>query len=200
MIQNLKIRTKLLLLFLSIGIISVSITGWLGYQNASTSLENAYFDQLTAIRETKKRQTETYFRHIRNQIITFSEDQMVVDAMDQFKTAFFKIKDEIKSFDSKIQEYTPIVKDYYKDEYLARLNPQVQQKRDIEQYWPKDERYDHTVFFQYHYIANNPNPTKLKYNLEKADDGSEYSLIHSHYHPMIRNYLKKIWLLRYLFD
>ncbi len=192
MLQRLKIKSKLLLIFLCIGIVSISTTGWIGYQNAKISLVETYFNQLTSIRETKKMQIETYFHQIQNQIITYSENQMIIDAMNRFKNAFLNIKEGDKSFDAKSLEYTHSVKDYY-NEYLARLNPNIKNRETVEQYWPEDknEHYHHAVYLQYHYIANNINPYGFKDNLEMADDGSEYSQVHSRYHPIIRNYLKK---------
>ena len=192
MFTKTRIKTKILLALLLLGIMSVSITGWLVYVNAKNALEKSHFNQLTAIRETKRRQIETYFNQIRNQIITLSENQMIVDAMTQFKNAFmdFEMNDEIVS---KIETYTSSIESYYQDEFLPRLNANIKTKRTIEQYWPEDDNDPqyHATVLQYSYITNNPHPTGEKDKLDFADDGSEYSLIHSKYHPIIRNYLKK---------
>jgi len=179
--------------FLIIGVLSVGITGWLDYENAKSSLEEAYFKKLTAIRETKKRQIETYFNQIRNQIITFSEDKMIINAMKQFKKAFYGIEKDDKDVRGKLPEYASRVRDYYQNEFLQKLKLSVINEGTIEQYWPEDDdgQYSHATYLQYHYIANNPNPSGLKDELEMVDDGSEYSLVHSRYHPIIRNYLKK---------
>ena len=112
-----RIRAKLLLIFFVIGIMSVSITGWLGFENAKTTLDKVYFAQLTAIRETKKRQIETYFTQITNQVQTFSEDQMIVDAMNQFKTAFYNLKN--KDYNPSLN--TKVI-NYYQNEFLSRLH------------------------------------------------------------------------------
>ncbi|MHC4269511.1 MAG: response regulator, partial [Planctomycetota bacterium] len=80
------------------------------------------------------------------------------------------------------------LKDYYDDEYLARLNLKAKDKRKIEQCLPEN---DEAIILQYHYIANNLNPTGSKCNLEMAADGSQYSQIHSKYHPVIRDYQKR---------
>ena len=42
------------------------------------------FDQLKSITSTKKRNIEYYFDIIRNQILTFSEDLMVIEAVNAF--------------------------------------------------------------------------------------------------------------------
>lgn len=179
-----RIRSKLLLTFFVIGILSVSITGWLGFENARTTLDKVYFEQLTAIRETKKRQIETYFNQITNQVQTFSENQMIVDAMNQFKAAFYNLNTD----NSDILNLKTKVLDYYENEFLLRLKADSQMDKDITPYWPED---DNTLILQYNYIANNPHPTGFKDRLKMAEDGSEYSRLHSEYHPIIHNYLKK---------
>ncbi len=188
MFKNLSIRTKLALTLLLVGILSISITGWLCYLNSKSTLEKAYTNNLTSIRETKKQQIETYFNQIRDQIITFSEDQMIVDAMKQFRTAFYSVKKNNVFANTQILHYALSVRDYYKNEYLARLNPNVINKRKFEQYSPDN---DATIILQYHYIVNNQNPIGFKDNLDMATDGSRYSHIHSKYHSIIRNYQRK---------
>jgi signal transduction histidine kinase len=81
---NLKLKTKLQLSFLLVGLLSVSITGWQGFENAREALEKITFDRLTSIRETKKRQIETYFQQIRNQVVTLAENRMVTEATKEF--------------------------------------------------------------------------------------------------------------------
>ncbi len=182
------IRTKLLLIFLLIGVLSIAATGVLFYLETSSTLTRTRFNHLTSIRETKKSQIETYFDQVRNQIITFSEDKMIIDAMKQFKTAFHSIKKNNVFANTQILSYASTVSGYYENEYHTRLNSNVQDKREIEQYLPDDDR---AIILQYHYIANNPNPTGSKDILEMAADGSQYSHIHSQYHPVIRDYRKR---------
>ncbi len=188
MINRLNIKIKLLSIFLLIGVLSITITGGLFYLNSKKTLKKVYFDKLTAIRETKKSQIEAYFSQIRNQIITFSEDQMVINAMKQFKTTFHNVNINNDFTDSQISQYSQSIKDYYDDEYLARLNPNVKEKIGIEQFLPEG---DEAIILQYHYIANNPNPIGSKDILEMSADASQYSITHSKYHPIFRNYQRK---------
>jgi signal transduction histidine kinase len=81
---SLKLKTKLQLSFLLIGLLSVSVTGWQAFENARDVLEKITFDRLTSIRETKKRQIGTYFQQIRNHAITLAENRMVTQATREF--------------------------------------------------------------------------------------------------------------------
>ena len=89
--SKLKLKTKLQLSFLIIGFLSIVAISWQAFENARSAIESITFDRLTSIRETKKRQIESYFQQIRNQVITLSEDKMVVEAMSRFTEAFFRI-------------------------------------------------------------------------------------------------------------
>ena len=155
--------------FLIILLISITVIGSLSFNNSKKSLEESAFNQLTAIRETKKENIESYFDQIRNQILTFSEDKMIIDAMKEFKEVFHEIKEESEILDEQINEYAESNRNYYQDEYLTRLNPNVDRKRNIDEYWADDKE---TIILQYHYITNNLNPTGLKDNLNIAYDKS----------------------------
>jgi len=52
MIKNVSIKTKLLGAFLLIGVFSIFIRGWLGFNNSRKTIEETTFERLTAIRET----------------------------------------------------------------------------------------------------------------------------------------------------
>ena len=91
-IPSFKLKTKLQLSFLLIGLLSVSLTSWVVFENARNTIESITFDRLTSIRETKKRQIESYFQQIRNQAITLSEDRMTIEATRGFIGAFKKIQ------------------------------------------------------------------------------------------------------------
>ena len=81
MLHSMKLTTKILLLLLTVGIGSVALYGYGGYVTARNALERDSFNKLTAVREMKASQIEDYFRTIRHQIVTFSENRMIVEAM-----------------------------------------------------------------------------------------------------------------------
>lgn len=143
------------------------------------------FDQLTAIRSTKKRNIEDYFDIIRHQIYNYAGDKMIIDAMNAFKSAFQDLTFEaqqILDFD-KIRKH---VKEYYELEFLPRLNANSDNTEKLDKYWVDDLR---TIYMQYLYISANANETGKKHLLDKAEDKSEYSKLHALYHPIIRNFL-----------
>ncbi len=89
--HSLTLKTKLQLSFLLIGLLSISVTGWQTFETARNALETLTSDRLTSLREMKKRQIESHFEQIRNQVITFSEDRMIIEATRKFIPAFRQI-------------------------------------------------------------------------------------------------------------
>jgi hypothetical protein len=143
------------------------------------------FDQLRSITMTKKRSVEYYFDIIRNQILTFAENKMVIAAMKEFKRTFFELSAEDHQSHGQMQES---VRRYYEHEFIPRLNESSDDIESATRYLPSDTI---TTILQYLYISNNPNPTGQKSALDDAGDGSGYSKTHASYHPLMRSFLEK---------
>ncbi len=180
---------KINLVLIVITIISVVAIGLISYSSGSKAIKKVTFDHLTSLREAQKRTLQDYFTHIRNQIQTFSEDYMVREAMKEFTLAYNELDDVAETYSyGELQYMEESVKNYYTNEYLSRLNPNLEKERSVENYHVSDPVIN---ILQYHYIVDNPNPTGEKHLLYNARDGSTYSKIHEKYHPVIKNYLQK---------
>ena len=171
----------MLLLLSSVTIIAIGINGYIGYSTAKTSLETESFNKLTAVREMKANQVEDYFQQISDQLHTFSENRMVIEAMIAFKDSFHKIDSELDINDAEMQTS---LRYYYRNEFAEKLTLNLNQ----EARWP-DEKNEQIM--QYLYISTNPHEIGSKGLLDYADDGSSYSQAHKIYHPIIRSYLEK---------
>src|SRR5471032_118402 len=82
------LAAKLFAILILLGAIAVLVTGGLGYVRARDALEETIYNQLTAARESKARQVETYFRNIRNDLRLLAASKMVVEGARDFRTAF----------------------------------------------------------------------------------------------------------------
>ena len=67
----------------------------------------------------KAGQIEDYFQQIIDQIITFSEDRMIIDAMQSFENAFFDIDRAIAITAEKMASLDTELFAYYENEFLA---------------------------------------------------------------------------------
>jgi len=146
----------------------------------------ARFDQLRSITLTRKRNVEYYFDIIRNQILTFSENKMIVEAVREFKAAFSAVGQQVD--ESMLAHMKSSLKAYYTNEFMPRLKDNTDTNESADRFFP-DNRL--ACILQYHYIANNAHPTGQKASLDNAGDGSEYSSVHERYHPIIRSFLEK---------
>ncbi len=185
--RNMSISMKIISTSLMIGLLSLITVSWNGYVNGEEALRDLSFKALTSVRETKARQIESYFQNIRNQILTYSEDRMIVNAMKEFKSTFHRVLEDVKP-GRKLSVYETETKNYYDTQFLTRLQINVHDSITRKSYWPGEDK---TTYLQYQYIANNKYDTGKKYRLTKADDKSPYSRIHEKYHQIIHNYQKR---------
>ncbi|MBL0745067.1 GAF domain-containing protein [Chryseolinea lacunae] len=144
------------------------------------------FDQLKSINSTKKRNVEYYFDIIRNQIITFSENKMVIDAMQEFTKTFHSLEiDASAGAQGRVKEG---IKQYYAKEFLPRLQDNVSDAVNADDFIPADSIAQQ---LQYTFIAANPHPTGQKSLMVTSRDNSEYGLVHARYHPLLLSFLDK---------
>ncbi|TIM33634.1 MAG: HAMP domain-containing protein [Mesorhizobium sp.] len=169
-----KLFTTLVLL----GVIAVLVTGVLGYFRAQNALEKAVFDQLTAARQTKTRQVETYFRTIQADLRLLATSKMVVDATREFRIAVDQL--DRAGVPPELQKK---VGDWYAANFIPQMTRILGREPALSDYLPVGGAPYH---LQYHYIVENPNPAERRKLLDDAGDRSDYSRLHAVYHPLMR--------------
>ncbi|MEH6606340.1 MAG: response regulator [Pseudomonadales bacterium] len=188
MFGRLKIGTKILLVTVSITVAVIVISLMVSSNSTRAALEQEAFNRLIAVRAMKSQQIEDYFLSIRNQVVTFSEDQMVVDAMREFTDSFHSIEGELTSRMDEYSTSSAALQAYYEQEFIPRLAENQNLAPDLVNYWPENGA---TQLLQYLYIADNPNETGEKHLLDAASDYTSYAATHRKYHPITRSYLEK---------
>ncbi len=189
-LRDIKISIKLITTFLVAGILPLAVLGWLSVNLSKKAISTQAFNQLEAVRQIKKNNIQDYFQTIENQILTFSENQMIVNAMAGFSREF-------RQFQAAVQDGAPAgeaikakVMNYYTHafykEYKSR-NPDV--TLDVTDLINNLDT--NTLALQYYYIADNTHPLGSKHLLDTASDPSDYSKRHAEIHPIVRNYLEK---------
>ncbi|BBO91599.1 hypothetical protein [Desulfosarcina ovata] len=88
MSKKFKLKFKLLVAFLSVGIIPFAVMAIVALNEANSALHDQAFAQMESMRDVKKGQVLDYLQTIKDQALTFSEDRMIISAMDEFSTAF----------------------------------------------------------------------------------------------------------------
>jgi serine phosphatase RsbU (regulator of sigma subunit) len=183
-----KIGLKLTLLFVAISLLATSIIGYVAYKEGKESLERESFNRLTAVREMKAGQIEDYFKLIENQIISYSKNQTVVLAMQEFKDGFNRLPVEYAMSHSEHTIEFNQMRKYYKDEFIAHLDSNSDKTHKVDDFFIKNES---GTLLQSIYIANNPNPPGEKHNLTYLEDSLNYIQSHNSYHPLFKEFLEK---------
>ena len=194
------IKPKLIILFLIIGILPVLVASWVAYskcsdaldvsqREASESLRAEIESKLSAIRDEKGAAVEQYFQTIHNQVLTFSEDRMVVDSMRAFREAFKDFRSQTGVDDERVQKMRQQLVEYYTDQFGGEYTKQNGHSIDAARFLESLDA--DSIALQYSYISDNRYPLGSKDLLDRTDDESAYNKLHGKVHPTIRNYLKK---------
>jgi len=183
-----KLTIGITLLTLVSTIVASITLGLLASQSSTEALQAEATKQLIASRETSKTRIEQYFEQINNQILTFANDRMVMEAISDFKSATAILNTDTSS--SQIQSMRAQLNQYYSREFATEYRKQnTNQSIDTDSLLNKLD--DIAVKLQYLYIQNNSNTLGNKHQLNDANDGSNYSSSHATYHPHIKDFLEK---------
>lgn len=185
---NTKLTLGAILLGVVPAIILVAIIGWLGISSGKTAVETQVADKLISQRDAKKSEIEAYFDTLTKQVQTFSNDRMIIGAMNELGSAFGEFKDEQTFVDP--EQRIKSLESYYTQQFGAKyetLNTtSTVNAKSLLHSLDAD-----SLALQYQYISANPNPLGEKDALITANDGTEYSSLHNKFHPHIRDYLQK---------
>lgn len=172
------LAAKLFAILLLLGAVAVMITGVLGYIRAREALERAIFAQLTAARETKAHQVESYFRTVRNEVRLLAASKMVVDATRGFREAVDEL--DAKEVPADVKQ---AVQGWYDAQYMPMVRKLLGKDVSADEYLPMTAA---PYFLQDLYIVKNPHPEGRRDLLDNPGDGSAYSKVHAIYHPLMR--------------
>jgi methyl-accepting chemotaxis protein len=110
--KNLKIASKILIIFLSIGITSVVLVGSISFNRSKAALVKKSFEQLVSIRDIKKDQIERYFANRFGDIKIYSGDESVKESAKGFITAFDSVGLDGDAYNTWEQKYQATFKNY----------------------------------------------------------------------------------------
>ena len=184
------LKLKLLVAFLGVGILPFAVMAIVALNKADSALYDQAVAQMQSMRDVKKGQVIDYLQTIKDQAITFSENQMIVSAMEDLAMAFKTFTAENELTGQKITGLRNQLATYYHQDFSTAYQGQNDgQSPNVSAIIGQID--NSTVALQYHYIKANPHPLGSKETLDRATDQSRYSQFHAQYHPIIRSFLKK---------
>lgn len=182
---------RLLLALLGVSLIPLIVLGASLYFWASGKVMQRQSAYVETIREIKSYQLERYFRTLHDQIRTFSEDRMVIEAMKGFREAGRTAREENKVTPDQLATMRESLRSYYTSDFTReyKRHNNGQEPNVDAQFEPLDED---SILLQFLYLKQNPHLLGEKHQLTRpSDDRSRYSQLHADYHPVIRSYLEK---------
>ncbi len=176
-----KLRTQLMILFVGCGLVPAGVAGIVGQMSTRSGMQTVAAegaagadrlarDTLIAQCAIKKSQIEAYFNGIRDQVLTFSENGMVVDAMRDLRTTFSEYRTEAGIDAEDLSRQRRELFTYYTNKFGPEYRSQNGRDADLDAYFSDVD--EDAVALQYAYIQANTNPLGSKHDLDAADDGT----------------------------
>jgi len=172
-----------------VGLLALLVTGWQASERAETSLRRAAINQLTSIRNERKRQIEAYFADVRRDGLTLAESEAVTSAMRELKAAHRDFDAEVSGWsEEKRARYREELVRYYQDVFAPRLLG-LEAEHDPDRYVPTDGV---TQALQRDFIAANPNPEPARARLDRPAGGGRYAQAHARFNPFLRALVRRL--------
>ena len=183
--KGFSIKSKLILILLLISLFSILVIGYLSWQSNEATVTKLIYNELTAIRRVKAEQLQNYFYTMRNQVEVLSENEMIIDALVAFNRSFRALNS--RSIPPAMSQG---VEEFYTTQFFPKLFAVLPGQAEYARYRPVNPA---NMYLQYHYIVANPYTDEAeKILLDQADDGSDYSAEHAHYHPRLRTIANRL--------
>ncbi|SKA91558.1 methyl-accepting chemotaxis protein [Paucidesulfovibrio gracilis DSM 16080] len=183
------LRRQLILFFLLAGLLPLGSVGIISEWASTDALLSQAYQQLVSVREIKRSWITDYMETIHDQILTLSENQMVVDGMRAaargINTYLSERRIEPEQVDAMRRELTG----YYRSDFSTEYNSRTGQDAPLERMLAGLD--DVAVVMQHAFIQDNSHPLGSKDLLDDPGDGTRYAMLHARIHPKLRSYLKE---------
>jgi class 3 adenylate cyclase len=175
---NISIKSKLLIMLLSVSALSIAAVATLSYRASYQALEEGVYSHLTSVRASKADALERYVGTMLNEIGVLATSSNVGLMTRTFSEAVAELENiELTP------EQTAELEAWYRSDYLPPLDVMVEGTPEFLSLFPETNA---ARYLQYHYIAKNPYPRDTRVQLDDAADGSAYTAFHQETHPQLR--------------
>jgi class 3 adenylate cyclase len=173
---NLSIKSKLLVMLLSVSLFSTVTIASLNYYATYQALQASTFSHLTTLRSARAAQIQQFLDRLVLETRANSQG-VAVEAAQAFLPAFAQL------------ENAPVdpakeaaLRQFYRKQILPGLTVDSGADVELNSVYPETPV---ARYLQYEYIANNPFPFGEREGMIRAEDGSTYSQVHEKFHPRL---------------
>jgi len=175
-----KLTPKLIISFLSIGLIPLFIFGLLSINSADNGLKTLASQQLESVRDIKKTAVERYFETVSSQVITLADTQVILQAM-------FYLPAQVKSYEALAQSSQPQHNNIRNN--LLKSYQSLPSASNVDSKRYADAIDSTALMMQNDYLVQNPHPPGERWKLNKAKSASAYHAIHTSMQPVIHKFI-----------
>ncbi len=186
-LQRLSIKSKFLLMLLSIALFCITIIGYQGINHGQKSLTRNIYNQLSSLRDNRAKQVADYLNNKQQEIAMLSDNLLIIEAMSAFHSAHTLLETYRKNPLNNTQNQDLIK--HYKNQYLQKFAEISHQQLAYEDYLPADST---TRYLQYHYLVKNHFHEQERRLFKRAPDNSYYSQVHERYHKNLLSVADKL--------
>lgn len=179
--KEVSFKVKLIISILAMSIIPLVINSLYSISTSKDALQKAALEKLISAREARNNSITRYLDTIGFQINTLSHDKMIIDATNQFISAFNKLPSANDEEKRRLEDYYT---NQFGKEYKNKTDNVSPLSDVINSLSPQ------SIMIQHAFISNNDNPLGSKHLLDESSLINEYSNVHKIYHPKIREFLE----------
>ncbi|KKK63165.1 hypothetical protein LCGC14_2997020, partial [marine sediment metagenome] len=88
MLGKMNLSKRLITLFMAVGLAPLAVVGFLSYNRSSVALQDQAMNQLTALREVKKGQIESYFGERMGDLNVLAQNPLVTESITKYEEAY----------------------------------------------------------------------------------------------------------------
>jgi methyl-accepting chemotaxis protein len=179
--KDVSFKVKLIISILAMSVIPLVINSVYTIETSRVALQSSALEKLVSAREARNNSITRYLDTIGFQINTLSHDKMIIDATNQFISAFNKLPNATEDEKIKLADYYT---NQFGTEYKSKTDKPSPLSEVINTLSPQ------SLMIQHAFISNNKNPLGSKHLLDESPLVNDYSNIHKIYHPKIREFLE----------
>jgi signal transduction histidine kinase len=174
------IRTTYQAAFVVLALAAVGVTGWVASVDAGRALQEATYDRLTAIRETRRHALERYFEELGKHVVALSTSEATARALAEFGTGW----ERLEPGDGPPHQNEALAR-FYATVLAPRVARGLPHDQVVDAWLPRDGR---ARRLQFHAIAANPHPPESKDLLLDLPETGDYGRAHARHHPTFHRY------------
>lgn len=188
--KNLNIRTKLITVFLSVGLLPLMVSNLVSYLNVDSELSRQAGETATFVAKQKANDVEAYFKASVETLVDLSDSPSVRAALEDFGRPFANPLPDNEATRIATAQQKRGVEKFYRETFA----PAYREKtggRDVSAEEIVGQLDPLAILAQYDYIANNPNPLGKKDLMTLPESRNPYSTAHAKYHEYLRAHLNR---------